>query len=65
MANPITAYMDWRDNQMWKASKEPFTRGMLHAVGIGTLEGLIGVLVGTVFIAGIGGIATLVEKVKG
>lgn len=66
MANPISAYMDWRDNQMFKAGGEPtITRAMLRGLGVGTVDGLIGIGVTAVIIVAAGGIARLIEKIKG
>lgn len=66
MANPISAYMDWREDQMFKAVGEPtLTRAALRGLGVGTVDGLVGIGITAVIIVAAGGIARLVEKIKG
>lgn len=65
MKNPIHAYCDWHDDQMWKAEMEPtFTRAALHGLGVGTVDGLLSIGVTATAIVLIGGIAKIVKKIK-
>lgn len=65
MKNPITMYLDWHEDQMFKATcSESITRAGLRGLGVGTVDGLIGIGVYALIIVGIGGIAKLVNKNK-
>lgn len=66
MKNPITMYCEWHDDQMWKAGNQPtLTRAALHGLGIGTVDGLISIGISAATMLAVGGIATLVKKIKG
>lgn len=65
MKNPISAYCDWRNDQMGKAAREPtLTRAALHGLGVGTVDGLLSIGVMAAGIVLIGGIAKIVKKIK-
>lgn len=65
MKNPITAYCEWHDDQMWKAGNEPtYGRAMLHGLGIGTVDGLISIGVMALICVGVNGVELIVKKIK-
>lgn len=66
MKNPIAMYCEWHDDQMWEAGNQPtLTRAALHGLGVGTVDGLLGIGLTALGILAFGGIAKIVEKVRG